>query len=340
MQTGPPRRRRARPVSDAPVDALLARTEDLAKGWLLALLEEAPLEASPAILAADLARDGPRVCDAVVRAIADDTDLARLKPGGALERLVGGVGAMSGATGPDAASRAVDALHAVVWSAVRAELRSPEPDQVSELAERLSLVTELVRGAVLRNRSAAVAPGAPQAPAVPAAELFLRSETPAVESSQPPGWLSPESPAEAPEALWVRALEDEIRRCEHSGTPLSLLLAELEDADRITAVEPGPEAHGIFSRFTQAVRTVARRQDIVVCETETRAWIIARDTARTGAQALASRIGVAVRERSPWRGAPMIASIGFAVLGAEGRTAPELIEAAEEARFQAAASGR
>ena len=52
------------------------------------MLEQAPLEDAPAILAADLARDGPRICEAVVRALADDDDLRRLEPGGALEPLV------------------------------------------------------------------------------------------------------------------------------------------------------------------------------------------------------------------------------------------------------------
>jgi GGDEF domain-containing protein len=383
MQPGPPRRRRARPVADAPIDALLTHTEDLAKGWLLALLEQAPLDESPGILAADLARDGPRVCDAVVRAIADERDLRRLEPEGALERLVAGVGELSGASGPEGASRAVDALHAVLWSALRDELRSPDPDQVSEIAERLALVIELVRGAVLRRwgeghgaaqrpssgstepyevRPAhigqapladAPAPGVeppdvesvPRVGAPPAEPPALESvpragappaEPPALESVPRAGAPVVEEPAGA---LWVKALEDEIQRAERSGTPLSLLLAELEDADRVTAVEPAATAAATFSRFTQAVRTVARRQDIVVCETETRAWIIARDTARAGAQALGTRIVAAVSERSPWRGAPMLASVGLAVLGAEGRAADEMIEAAEEARFAAAAEG-
>jgi GGDEF domain-containing protein len=383
MQPGPPRRRRARPVADAPIDALLTRTEDLAKGWLLALLEQAPLDESPGILAADLARDGPRVCDAVVRAIADETDLRRLEPEGALERLVAGVGELSGASGPEGASRAVDALHAVLWSALRDELRSPDPDQISEIAERLALVIELVRGAVLRRwgegHGAAQRPSsgstepyevrpahigeAPladaRAPGVepPDAESVPRvgappAEPPALESvpsagapvAEPPALESvPRAGAPVAEppagALWVKALQDEIQRAERSGTPLSLLLAELEDADRVTAVEPAATAAATFSRFTQAVRTVARRQDIVVCETETRAWIIARDTARAGAQALGTRIVAAVSERSPWRGAPMLASVGLAVLGAEGRAADEMIEAAEEARFAAAAEG-
>jgi hypothetical protein len=92
MSPGPPRRRRARPVADAPVDALLARSEDLAKGWLLALLEQAPLDSLPAILASELARVGPRLCDALVRALAVDDDLRRLEAGGALAPLAARTG--------------------------------------------------------------------------------------------------------------------------------------------------------------------------------------------------------------------------------------------------------
>src|ERR1039458_7044961 len=97
MQARPPRRRRARPVADAPLDALLLATDDLTKGWLLALLEQAPLDEAPAILAVDLTRDGPRLCDALVRAISDDTDLRRLEPGGALEPLVAQAAELAGA---------------------------------------------------------------------------------------------------------------------------------------------------------------------------------------------------------------------------------------------------
>lgn len=322
---------------------LLARCEDLTKGWLLALLEQAPLEEAPAILAADVARDGPRICDAVIRALADDTDLRRLEAGGALELLVSQAGDFAGAHSVDGASRAVDALRAVIWSAVRDALPQPDPDQVSQLAERLALVIELVRGAALRHVAMrSIAPD----------QLRDRPDRPTVVRDPPPprGQFPPEpqepprpppSGAEAPppDALWVGAIEDEIARSERSGTPLSLLLVELEDSERLVAVEEPAEATATFGRFAQAVRAVLRRQDTLACESDTRAWIIARDTGRVGAQALGSRVVGAVRAAPPWRGAPLTVSVGLAVLGEDGRDREGLIEAAEQSRFAAEASG-
>jgi GGDEF domain-containing protein len=350
MQQGPPRIRRARPVADAPIDALLMRAEDLTKGWLLALLEQAPLDDAAAILAADLARDGPRVCSAVVRALADDADLRRLEPGGALEPLAAQTGEISGSRGADMTARAVDTLRAVIWSALRAELSQPDPDQVSELAERLNLVTERVREAALRRVQDQAPPV--DAAVVPGEERPLRELTPRLHDARsdatpgPHPGATPDSrpepdlePHYTPDSLWKGALADEMRRAEHGGAALSLLLVELEDSDRVLAVEPPGEATATFGRFAQAVRSVARRQDILACETDTRAWIIARDTGRLGAHALAARIVAAVGSSAPWRGAPLSVTVGFAVLGEDGRDVEALLEAAEEARFAAASSG-
>jgi hypothetical protein len=348
-------------VADAPIDLPLSRSEDLAKGWLLALLEQAPLSEAAAILAADLTRDGPRLCDAVVRAIADDTDLRRLEPGGALRGLAARAGEMAGCSGPAAVSAAVDTLRAVVWSALRDELRGSDSDLVSDLSERLSLIGELVRGAALERLEEASADGEPRretvregysgAPLGPAEAPLGPAEAPLGPAEAPLG------PAEAPlepaevlrgqaqalrgpaEALWVGALDDEIQRAMTGELSLSLLLAELEEVDRVALVEPPGEVGVTFGRFARAVRGAVRRQEILACESDTRAWIIAPDTGRSGARALASRVAEAVRLADPWRGAPLAASVGIAVLGEDGRTSSELIEAAEEARFAAAASG-
>lgn len=350
MQARLPRRRRARPVADAPIDTLLLATEDLTKGWLLALLEQASLDEAPAILAVDLTRDGPRLCDALVRAVADDIDLRRLEPGGALEPLVAQVGELAGAHTLETVSRAVDALLAVLWSAFRDELRTPDSDQVTELAERLALIGEMVRGAALRHhgggetqpmttsvsfgpRGVPSLPEQEPSPGAPSRPQAVSGSALRVQRPRDP------QPADVSEALWVGALKEEIERSHHSSSPLSLLLAELEDADRVATVETPAAAAVTFGHFAQAVRGVVRRQDILVCETETRAWIIARETGRPGAQALGSRIAQAVGAGPPWRRAPMSAVVGLAVLGEDGCHAGELIEAAEEAQFAAAASG-
>jgi GGDEF domain-containing protein len=354
VRSGPPRRRRARPVADAPIDELLGRVEELAKGWLLALLERAPLERMPAILAGEMAIDGPRLFDAVVRAIGDEDDLRRLAEGGALEPLAGRAGEIAGAGGsPGETAAAVDVLGEVVWAAVREELRVPEPEQVAELAERIGVIVGLVRAAALRRRGAAVVGASAESPEAPAdgppeAPADGPPEAPADEPPEADANHEPAAeprpfprPARAPERrpLWVGALEDELVRTERAGGRLSLLLAELEDADRVLSVESESEATATFGRFAQALRNAVRRQDILASESESRAWVIARDTGRPGAQALAERIATAVQAAPQWRGAPLSVTIGIAVVGEDGRDAQSLIEVAEESRFAAAASG-
>jgi GGDEF domain-containing protein len=329
MHHPPPRPRRARPVADAPVEELLARGEDLAKGWLLALLERRPLEDAAAVAGSAIAVEGPRICTAVLSALRSDDDLARLERGGMLEGLVAGAGAFAGGGGVEAVLGAVEALHGVLWSALRAELSDPDPELVYALAERLAAVTELVRAAALRAPFAGETP--PGLSAVPSAQA--QAEPEASQASSPAS-----SSGRSGEALWVAALEDEIMRSRRSGAPLSLLLAELEDSERLVAAER-PDRPPAFGRFAQALRGVMRRQDLLASEDAARAWVIARDTARPGATALADRVASAVGALEPVHGAPLKVSVGVAVLDEDAHDAASLLDAAEEACFAAAASG-
>ncbi|HET7050035.1 MAG TPA: diguanylate cyclase [Solirubrobacteraceae bacterium] len=319
--------------------------DELTKGWLLALLEHASLDEAPGILAADLPRDGPRVCEAVVRALADDADLRRIEPDGQLEPLVSRTGQLAGATTPEASIRAVDTLEAVIWSAIRSELRDDDPDLVAEVSERLSRIVGLVRAAVLRGGGAtSSAPGGPPGThlrPLPDPQQSSRAQDPGGPSARRPEPPEPEDPETlaGDEQVWVGVLDRELTRAQRSGSPLSLLLLELEEAERVLAVEPPGEAAATFGRFAQTVRGVMRRQDILACESDARAWIIARDTSRAGAQALAARTAGSVRMAQAWRGAPLTVSIGVAVLGEDGSASEELIDSAEQSRLAAAAEG-
>jgi GGDEF domain-containing protein len=371
MERGVPRRRRPRPVVGAGIEALLLRGEELAKGWLLALVEDVPLDEAATILAGDVARDGPRICDAVVRALADEADLGRIEQQGVLEPLASRAGELAGARSAEAAAHAVKALEEVVSAALRAELAHTDPELLADAAERLSLVSGKVLAAVLRRRDegepaargpAQVAPLRVAGAGSQAERRGERGVTPGLEETG--GTVgSPGRPAadDAPEegrsartarpgsdreareedrdALWVGALRDEIVRASRASVPLSLLLVELDDADRLAAAEPRGEASATFGRFAQAVRTAVRRRDVLACETDSRAWIIARDTGRAGAQALGWRIASNVPAEETWRGAPLTVSVGLAVLGEDGHNAAALIDAAEQTRFAAEASG-
>jgi GGDEF domain-containing protein len=428
MAPDAPHRRPGRPVADAPIERLVAHPEEVARSWMLALLAQVELHEAPSVLTEPFTRDGPRVCDAALRALAEDSDLRRLWRDGALWPLVSRVGEMTGSASAAHVLRAVDVLHDVLWTALRGELRgTADPDLVADLAARLTRVCALIRdaglvraggapgleavrrpgghgvgrgaafqappaggggekpagtsGALAEEPEAPEAPeargatGAPGAPA-PAAEAPT-AETPAAEARAPeapapetPAPEAPSSEAPAPQApapaapaagrpadgqapepgagappearsapLWVGALKDEIEAAKAAFAPLSLLLTELEDADRITASAGTERAGEAFGEFALAVRRALRRQDILVQESGSRAWVIARETARAGAHSLGARIAESVGETPSLSGSPLVASVGVAVLGEDGVDCAQLMEAAEEARFAASARG-
>ncbi|HEY6761514.1 MAG TPA: diguanylate cyclase [Baekduia sp.] len=147
--------RRPRPVADAPaLDAA-----DVAKGWLLALVADAPLAAAGAVPAAELARGGPALCGGVLAALASDAELERLVAGDGRAPLGASAARLTGARTPGALMAGVEALRAVTWRALRAELRDPVPELIADLADRLSYVCARVVEVSLTAGMGAEAPG-------------------------------------------------------------------------------------------------------------------------------------------------------------------------------------
>jgi hypothetical protein len=270
VELAAPRRRPARPVGEAPIEALAADAERLAKGWLLAVIELLPLAEAAGAVGGGWASGAPRVCSGAVRALGSDEALARLGPAGEL-------------------AGSLDELRAVLWSALRSAWPTAEPDQVWALGERLAVVIEALRGT---------------------------------------GNAAP---------AWPDAVEPAVASALATGEPLALLLAELVDAGRMVSIEP--EFPEVMARFLAAVEGAAGAGRVMVGDGEGRAWVIAAGADRGRAEALASRIAAAVREAPPWRGAPLVASVGVAVLGEDGEDVAGLIEAAEQAMLGVAARG-
>ncbi|ADB53098.1 GGDEF domain-containing protein [Conexibacter woesei] len=451
-----PRPHRPEPIGWGTVEPLAGRAQTIAKGWLLLLLERAPLDAVGAIPAAALAAEGPALCNAVVRALGSDVELDRLRPDGDLAALAGRIGPLAGAGPGDAAATvaAVDALRACIWAAALDTPASADAATVRALADRLGEVTAVVTGTAVATAVPAVAaappaaaqaagppaphaapppataglppaaaPPAPPPAAAPAAGPPAPAASPPPAAAPPPAAPPPAAPPPAapppaapppaapppredeplphgeepanggpapfaepaygepapevhdlragqpdaadspngsvtqlpqrPDAdlrhgaagamddgdLWIATLERHIDRCQREGGGLALLRVELVDADRVAASAPEGQAGVPYGRLAQAVRRAIRRQDLVASDHQGRAWVIAPGVGRAGAIALAERIGAGVEHGETWRGAPLAATIGFAVYGEDGRDGPTLIDRAEEAMLAATAAG-
>jgi hypothetical protein len=392
-----PRPHRPEPLAWGTVEPLTGRAQTIAKGWLLHLLERAPLDAVGSIPAAALAAEGPSLCAAVVRCLASDYELERFARDGDLAPLAHRIGPLGGAHDAASTVAAVEALRACLWVAALDELGPrADVDDVRLLAGRLAEVAAVVTATALDGLEAAkpAADSAPVAVTPPAAEPVAASAygeaaaqaafgeaagAPAYrESAAAPGYGEaagapaygahgptlddlrtreddapaerdgvvsqlPQRPAQADEMddgdLWIATLERHIDRCKREGGLLALLRVELVDGERVAASAGEEDAHVPYGKLAQAVRRAIRRQDLVASDHQGRAWVIAPGVGRAGALALAERIGAGVEEGEGWRGAPLAATIGFAVYGEDGDDAVALIDRADEAMLAAAAAG-
>jgi GGDEF domain-containing protein len=302
-----PRPRRPRAVADAPVEALAARAEGIAKGWMLALLDSAPIEAAAALPAAAFAREAPLLCTGVARALASEPALNRLRDGGDLADLARRAGSLTGATDPAAATAAVASLRSVIWAATTAALDDGDEDLVAPLAERLAHVCDVVGAAAVAGLAEAEA----EAEATPAA-------------------VSASASASAPSSL-DRAL--------NLGEPFALLLLEIDGADRLPVTEGVEAAGDVLARAANAVRAVLGEDDLVVEESPGRLLLLLSGSGRLAALAQAERVAAAVERATAVRGAPLTASVGVALHPTDGADRDALAAQAEQSLYAARAAG-
>jgi hypothetical protein len=144
----PIRRLESRPLAGSLIEALQASCEEIAKGWLLAMIEDAPFADAAALLGGPLVRDGVGLCAAVIGALGSDAELARLEAVSSLS------------------VDACGALRRVLWAAIVAEVSSAGESpgvvaaRIAGCAERLGIVFDAVLRASVVARDPVAAAGA------------------------------------------------------------------------------------------------------------------------------------------------------------------------------------
>jgi len=161
---------RARPVADLAIDAVLARADELARRWAIALILTRPLAGIGEIPLEDLAREGPSLCAQVLRALHSDAELDRLTgrdaaTGREQSAPARRLGAISGARDAADAAVAVEALRGVLWETLLdvlswRSLDSSPARLPAEVADRLAHVCASSLAAAIAVPQAS-APGLP-----------------------------------------------------------------------------------------------------------------------------------------------------------------------------------
>jgi GGDEF domain-containing protein len=318
---------RPRPVADPVVDAVAARPDEVARRWLVALLEATPLASAPDVPVDALAKDGPALCAAVLRAVSSDEGLEALmasaaSPGSDLMRLTGV------SDGPGAVA-AAETLRRAVLGAASAELPHSEAAVLADLGDRLAHVCSHLAAAALSAPVSERRAAAPARQAAAAPDEEEEAEVP------PPRPLRPEAPEPGAAPLWLAALERHVA----DGGRFGLLLVELDGAERLRLAEGPDAASDLFARAARAVRNCVRRSDVLAHEEDGRIWVIAPDAVRSGAGSLAARVADAVEQAASSRGVPLTASIGLALYPDDGRSGEDLTAQAEEGAYAARAAG-
>src|SRR5687767_5333801 len=255
---------RPRPVADPVVGALAERPDDVARRWLVALVEGRPLADAASVPVAEFARRAPGVCRAVLEAVGAEDALDGLAAGAAADDLA----TLSGSRAGPAVVTAAEALRRALREAAADELPGADADVLVALTDRLAHVCAQLAAGAMAGQAAAGEPSAsPPGEAAAsgtgsaggAASGPVSAPDPAVDPGPTPrpGPALQAAPGAAP--LWLAALERQLAE----GGRFGLLLVELDGAERLSLVEGEDSARDLFARTGRAARGAVRRCDLL-----------------------------------------------------------------------------
>jgi len=316
--------RRPPAVADAPI-APFARGTGLAKAWLLELITRSPLDAAGRIPADRLAAEAPPLCAAICAALPDDGALARLEPDGADHELTVRVRTITGAPDPAALVAAVEALRRVIWRALREELRSPEPELLEALADRLAHVCTVVLAGALTA-----------SPLLGPQDVVSG----ALEPVFPGDLVTLHDTRGTAVGAWRSTLERRLASHRHDGRPFALLLVEVDELERLRAAHDADELKAAIRGLERAATAQLRPGDVLVPNDPGRYWVTLGDSDAAAALVAATEFVTAVQaDATALRGTALRLSVGIACSPQDGVELDELLERAEEGVFRARAAG-
>lgn len=300
-----------------PLGRLDRLRDELAKAWLVRLIERASLEEISDLPTDRFAREVPELIGGIVSAAASDggdpyeLSADQKKRAAALAELRGGRDAA-----PSDLARDVASLQAVMIRALRDEVADGDTGRFADAVERLldaaaaiqaAAVEELVRGRSRELES--------QANTDPLTGLFnLR--------------------------YLQRQLEHMLETHRRYGHPFALLLMDIDGLKRINDAHGHPAGDRVLMQLAMSLQRSIRTVDTGARLGGDEFCILAPQQDSQGGAALAERLGAAVEEEvATPESPPTSLSIGVAACPEHGDAADALIDAADRAMYRAKAAG-
>jgi diguanylate cyclase (GGDEF)-like protein len=304
-----------------PIRGPLARLDrsrdELAKAWLVRLIERASLDEISELPTEQIARELPELITDIVGSIAstngDPYELSeqQTQRAAALAGLRG-----SRETSPADVARDIAALQAVLVRALRDELSESDPERFADAVERLADAT-----------------GAIQAAAV---EELVRSRSRELESQANTDPLTGLGNLRHLQRELAQMLEMQKRY----GHPFGLLLMDIDGLKRVNDSQGHQAGDRLLMQVAMALQRSIRSVDVAARLGGDEFCVLAPEQEPEAAALLGERLATAVVEEVSVPADPPVGlSIGVVSCPEHGQDAEALIDAADRAMYRAKAAG-
>jgi diguanylate cyclase (GGDEF)-like protein len=309
-----PKIRRLPAVLDGPVARLKEQRAELAKEWLLRVLERASLDEIEQLPTERIVQELPDLISDVLDALASGE---QPEPDDGFRERADRIAALRGheTVVPAELARDIAALQLVMIESLGRELKDVDPQVVVTVSERLATIF-----------------GAIQAAAV---DELVRSRSEELE------WLAN---TDALTGLYnVRYLQAHLRHLlgiqERYGHPFAVLVLDIDGLKRINDAYGHAAGDRALIGVAQAIRDSIRTIDTPVRMGGDEFCILAPHQTAAAARVLASRLAVAVEQIEVPEGSPIGVSVGVASCPQHGTEPERLLETADAAMYRSKAAG-
>jgi diguanylate cyclase (GGDEF)-like protein len=300
-----------------PLARLDRSRDELAKAWLVRLIERASLEEISELPTDQLARDLPDLISDLVGSV-ESTNGALLELSAEQTERAAGLAALR--SGRDASAgevaRDVAALQAVIIRALRAELGDSEPERFAAAVERLAEAAGAIQAAavdeIVRRRSR---------------ELETQAHTDALTGLGNLRHLQ-------------RQLAHLLEFQKRYGHPFAVLLMDIDGLKRVNDSHGHQAGDRVLVGVAMALQRSIRNVDVAARLGGDEFCVLAPEQEAEGALALGERLAAAVaQEPLAPDGPPVGLSIGVVSCPRHGTDPEALIDAADRAMYRAKAAG-